>query len=81
MRSIHNGRGILVITPPAWPSASYSFWGVHPELKVCLGLVAAGKLNAKRLVTHRYPRDKIHAAFDVVADKDKNKSIFVNLTN
>jgi L-iditol 2-dehydrogenase len=59
------------------PSASYSFWGIYPEMKMCLDLLAAGKLNAKRLITHRFPLSEINKAFETAADKEKNKSIFV----
>jgi L-iditol 2-dehydrogenase len=62
------------------PSASYSFWGIDPEMKICLDMVARGVLNAKKLITHRFPLDKINEAFEVAEHKEKNKSIFVAVT-
>lgn len=39
------------------PSASYSYWGIYPEMQMCLDLLAKGKLNAKKLITHRFSLD------------------------
>lgn len=32
----------------------------------CLSLLAAGRLEAQPLVTHEYPLDRVHEAFDVL---------------
>ncbi len=61
------------------PSASYAFWGNKPEMKMCLDLLVEGKLDAKSLMTHRFPFEKINDAFEVANDKEKNGSIFVVL--
>lgn len=63
------------------PSASYSFWDIYPEMKMSLDLLAKGKLNAKKLITHTFPLDEINRAFETAADKVKNKSIFVGLVH
>jgi L-iditol 2-dehydrogenase len=39
------------------PSASYSYWGIYPEMQICLDLLAKGKLNAKKMITHTFPLD------------------------
>lgn len=62
------------------PSASYSFWGIDPEMQICLDLVAKGKLNAKKLITHRFNLDEINEAFETAQDKEKTHAIFVALT-
>jgi L-iditol 2-dehydrogenase len=62
------------------PSASYSYWGIYSEMQTCLDLLAAGKLDAKSLITHRYPLEQINEAFAVDADKAQQHSIFVALT-
>lgn len=62
------------------PSASYSFWGLRPEMQICLDLVAEGKLDAKSLITQRYTLDEINQAFEVDNDKQKNDSIFVAIS-
>ena len=62
------------------PSASYSFWGIYPEMKMCLDLLAKGKLNAKKLITHSFPLEEINKAFETAQDKENSKAIFVALT-
>jgi L-iditol 2-dehydrogenase len=62
------------------PSASYAFWGIYPEMKMCLDLLAAGKLNASKLISQRFPLDRINEAFEYDNDTEKNQSIFVALT-
>lgn len=62
------------------PSASYSFWGIYPEMQMCLDLVAAGKLDAKSLITHRYPLDEINKAFEIDDNKQENQSVFVAIS-
>lgn len=61
------------------PSASYAFWGIDPEMKICLDLLAKGKLNAKKLITQCFPLQEINKAFETANDKVKNKSIFVGI--
>lgn len=61
------------------PSASYSFWGIDPEMRICLNMMAAGKLTAKGVITHRFPLDEINRAFETAAAKAEHKSIFVGL--
>jgi L-iditol 2-dehydrogenase len=62
------------------PSASYSYWGIYPEMKMCLDLLAAGKLDAKSLITHRFSLDDINEAFETANDKPKNHTTFVALS-
>jgi len=61
------------------PSASYSYWGIYPEMQMCLDLLAKGKLKAKPLITHRFHLDDINRAFETANDKEKNDPIFVGL--
>lgn len=60
-------------------SASYSFWGIYPEMKLCLDLLAKGKLNADKMITHRFPLEEINKAFEVAQDKEKTGALFVAL--
>lgn len=62
------------------PSASYSYWGIYPEMQMSLDLLANGKLNAKKLITQCFPLDRINEAFETAAEKDKNRSIFVGVS-
>lgn len=59
------------------PSASYAFWGIYSEMDMCLEMLAAGKLDAKSLITHRFSLDAINEAFEVAENKEKTHSIFV----
>ena len=63
------------------PSASYSFWGIYPEMQMSLNLLAAGKLHFKPLITHRFTLDEINKAFEVADAKEKTKAIFVALAS
>ena len=62
------------------PSASYSFWGIYPEMQICLDLLANGKLNAKKMITHSFPIEKINEAFEVAKEKKHTHALFVALT-
>lgn len=62
------------------PSASYSFWGIYPEMQICLDLLAKGKLNAKKLITHSFPLDDINKAFETADDKEHTDAVFVAIT-
>ncbi len=59
------------------PSASYAFWGIYPEMAICIDLLAAGKLYAKSLITHRFPLDDINEAFKTAEAKVQTNAIFV----
>lgn len=61
------------------PSASYSYWGINSEMLMCLDLLAAGKLDAKSLITHRFKLDDINEGFATADDKENNAPIFVAL--
>ena len=58
------------------PSASYAFWGVYSEMAMCIDLMAAKKLDVKRMITHRFPLEKINEAFEVTSDKENNNTVF-----
>lgn len=62
------------------PSASYSFWGIYPEMQMCLDLLAKGQLNAKKLITHSFPLEEINKAFETANQKEKTGAVFVALT-
>ncbi len=62
------------------PSASFAFHDIHHEQEEVLELVARGKLQTQKLITHRFPLDRINEAFDVAQDKGNTGAIFVGLT-
>ncbi|USU04037.1 zinc-binding dehydrogenase [Sphingomonadaceae bacterium OTU29LAMAA1] len=61
------------------PSASFAFHDLYPEQEEVLELVARGKLRTQKLITHRFPLDRINDAFDIAQDKDRTGAIFVAL--
>lgn len=60
-------------------SASYAFKDINPEMLICLDLVANGKLNAKKLITHSFPLDEINKAFETAQNKKETGAVFVAL--
>ena len=67
--------GITII-----PSASYGFWGIYPEMTICLDLLAKGKINAKKMITHTFSLDEINKAFETAQNKKETGTVFVALT-
>ena len=61
-------------------SASYSYWDIYPEMQISLDLLAKGKMNAKKMITHSFPLDQINEAFETAQQKEKTQAIFVALT-
>lgn len=61
------------------PSASFAFHDIYAEQAEVLELVARGKLQTQKLITHRFPLDRINEAFDVAQDKERTGAIFVGL--
>lgn len=63
------------------PSASYAFWDIYPEMSICLELLAKGKINAKKMITHEFTLDEINKAFATADDKENTGALFVALKN
>ena len=61
------------------PSASFAFHDIYAEQAEVLELVARGKLETRKLITHRFPLDQINQAFDVAQDRERTGAIFVAL--
>lgn len=59
------------------PSASYSFWGIYPEMQMSLDLLAKGKLNAKKLITHSVSLTDINHGFEIAEHKESTNAVFV----
>jgi L-iditol 2-dehydrogenase len=62
------------------PSASFSFHGLDAEQGMALELLSKGKLNAKKLITHRFGLDQINEAFEAAAAKDETAATFVAIS-
>jgi L-iditol 2-dehydrogenase len=61
------------------PSASYSYWDIYPEMQISLDLLAKGKLNAKKMITHSFTLDEINKAFETARNKEETNAVFVAL--
>lgn len=62
------------------PSASFAFKDIYPEQKMVVELLARGKLNAKKLITHRFGIDQINEAFEVAQNKQQTGAVFVAIS-
>jgi len=62
-------------------SGSWGYgYGTHvKEFATSLELLAKGKVSAKPLITHRYPLERVSEAYDVAMDKERTKSIKVQI--
>lgn len=65
----------LVLTS-AW---GYAYYTYRKEFEISLDLLAKKKVNAQELITHKYPLEKVKEAFETALNKDKAKSIKVQL--
>ena len=43
-------------------------------------MLSKGKLDAKKLITHKFELDRINEAFEVAQDKQNSGAVFVALT-
>ena len=59
------------------PSASFAFHDIYPEQGMVLDLLASGKLNAEKLITHRFALDQINEAFETAEAKQDTGAVFV----
>jgi L-iditol 2-dehydrogenase len=59
------------------PSASFSFHGLDAEQGMVLELLSRGKLDARKLITHRFGLEQINEAFEVAMDKENTGAVFV----
>jgi L-iditol 2-dehydrogenase len=62
------------------PSASYSYWDIYPEMQMTLDLLAKGKLNARKMITHQFTLDEINEAFETAQEKESTHAVFVALS-
>jgi L-iditol 2-dehydrogenase len=59
------------------PSASFAWWALDKEQGQVVELLGKGKLDASRLITHRFPLDRINEAFACLEDKARSGAIFI----
>lgn len=61
-------------------SASFAFHGIYPEQGMVLEMLSNGKLNAQKMITHRFGLDEINEAFETADAKDETGAVFVAIT-
>jgi L-iditol 2-dehydrogenase len=62
------------------PSASFSFHGLDAEQGMALELLSKGKINASKLITHRFGLGQINEAFEAAAAKEETGATFVAIS-
>lgn len=60
-------------------SNCYGYSGMHTDFQVAIDLIASGKVDVTKIVTHRFPLSRITEAFTVAADKELG-AVKVHLT-
>jgi len=61
-------------------ASSYAYWGNVAEFKIALDLLSSGRVDAKSLVTQRFPLERINEGFEAFANKRETGAIKVVLT-
>lgn len=62
------------------PSASFAMHQIYREQGMVLDLIAKGRIDVKKLITHRFPLDRINEAFDTADRKQETGAVFVAIT-
>ncbi len=61
-------------------SFAYSHWNGVPEIEIVGDMLAAGKLDAEAIITHRFPLDDIGNAFEAALNKGDSGAVKVLIT-
>jgi len=61
------------------PSASFAFHDLYAEQAEVIELLARGKLQTQKLISHRFPLERINEAFETAKDKASTGATFVGL--
>jgi len=58
-------------------SASFAMHDIYREQGMVLDLIAKGRIDVKKMITHRFGLDDINRAFETAQDKQKTGAVFV----
>lgn len=58
---------------------SYGYWDYKTEFEIALDLISSGKIDASRLITHKFPLKDIEKAFAAALDKKASNAVKVVL--
>lgn len=56
---------------------SYGMWDYKTEFEIAMGMIASKRINAKPLITHRFPLSQIREAFDAAVNKKESQAVKV----
>ncbi len=62
------------------PSASFAMHDIYREQGMVLDLIAKGRIDVKKLITHRFTLDQINQAFDTAQAKQETGAVFVAIS-
>lgn len=62
------------------PSASFAMHEIYREQGMVLDLISKGRIDVKKMITHRFELDQINEAFDVADRKHETGAVFVAIT-
>jgi 2-desacetyl-2-hydroxyethyl bacteriochlorophyllide A dehydrogenase len=60
-------------------SWGYCYFDRRKEFEIALDFLAKEKINTQELITHKYPLEKVSEAFETSLNKDKEKSMKVEI--
>lgn len=71
-----------IVWPEVWVTGSncYGYSGLHTDFQAAIDLIATGKVDVTKIVTHRLPLTEITKAFTIAADKSSG-AVKVHLQN
>ena len=62
------------------PSASFAMHDIYREQGMVLDLISKGRIDVKKMITHKFELDQINEAFKTAQDKQRTGAIFVAIT-
>lgn len=62
------------------PSASFAMHDIYREQGMVLDMIAKGRIDVRKMITHRFALDQINDAFDTAERKQETGAVFVALT-
>lgn len=62
------------------PSASFAMHDIYREQGMVLDLISKGRIDVKKLITHRFTLDQINDAFDTADRKQETGAVFVAIS-
>jgi L-iditol 2-dehydrogenase len=62
------------------PSASFAMHDIYREQGMVLDLISKGRIDVKKMITHRFSLDEINEAFDTAHRKEETGAVFVAIS-